>query len=181
MSVVVSTSIQKSIFSSSEYGLINRLLSLLSLEPVQWLDNPDVALLTLMIMPFFFGFSQNMLFFLAGLKQIPKTFDEAAQIDGATRFQVFRHINLPLLKPIFFLNMVLSIISGFRVLGPMQLITNGGPAKRTLSVVLYIYNNAFVRDGKMGMASAAAFLLFVIILIVTLIQMKIQGEQISYE
>ena len=180
VSAVISTAIQTRIFSSSATGLANQLMVLVGLPAQQWFDNPKIALYSLMIMPFFFGFSSNMLFFIAGLRQIPQTFDEAASVDGAHRFKKLWHITLPLLKPVFFLNLILSIIGGFRVIAPMQLITKGGPNNNTMSVVLYLYKQAFDKY-NMGSASATAFVLFIIILIVTMIELKIQGEQISYE
>jgi multiple sugar transport system permease protein len=154
VSAVVSTTIQAQIFSSSPSGLANKILSLFGKAPVQWLDNPHIALLSLMIMPFFFGFSTNMLFFLAGLKQIPPVFHEAAKVDGANKAQMFFSVTLPLLKPVIFLNLILGVIGGFRVLAPMQLITSGGPSNKTMSIVLFIYNQGF-KNYKMGYANAA--------------------------
>ncbi|MCG8499159.1 MAG: sugar ABC transporter permease [Firmicutes bacterium] len=186
ISKVVFTSIQERIFSSSPYGLINRLLGLFGVDAVAWFDNPDIALPSLMLWPFLMGFSFPMLFFLAGLKQIPKTFYEAAEVDGAKKSTILFKITLPLMKPIIFLNLILgmtgtfSLTEGFRALAPMQLITKGGPIHATYSVVYKIYTDGFDKY-QMGYASAMSFILFAIILIMTIIQFKIQGEQVSYE
>lgn len=180
VSAVVSTNIQKTIFSNSPNGLANQLVAMFGINTQQWFDDPNIALYSLMIFPFLFGFSRCMLFFIAGLRQIPSTFTEAARCDGATTKTIYFKIMFPLLKPIFFLNLILNLIESFKVIAPMQLITRGGPNNKTMSVVLYIYNQAFEKN-NIGTASAAAFILFAIILVVTVLQIKVQGDQISYE
>lgn len=180
VSAVVSTNIQLTIFSNSPSGLANQVASMFGAKTQQWFDDPKIAMYSLMIFPFFFGFSRCMLFFIAGLRQIPSTFMEAARCDGATSKEIYFKVMFPLLRPIFFLNLILNLIESFKVMAPMQLITKGGPNNNTMSVVLYIYNQAFEKN-NIGIASAAAFILFAIILVVTIIQNKAQGGQVSYE
>lgn len=180
VSPVIGAQIQKYIFNASPFGLMNTILQFLGINPKGWYTDPNMSLFTLIIYPFFLGFGVKMLIFLSGLNQIPKPFYEAAEIDGATPFVILRKITLPLLKPVIIMNLVLSLIEGFRILTPMQLITKGGPFFKTYSVTLYIYNLGFT-EYKMGYACAVAFVLFAIILAVTIIQLKLQGEEVSYE
>lgn len=180
VSAVIGADIQMYIFNPSPFGLMNTILGYFGIGPLAWFNDPKLSFITLMIYPFFLGFGVKMLIFLAGLKQIPKSFYEAAMLDGASSFNLLRYITLPLLKPIIFLNVILSTIDGFKILAPMQLITQGGPMYSTMSVVLELYNEGFEKY-NMGYASAIAFILFSIILIVTLFQLKMQGEEIGYE
>ncbi len=170
----------KYIFNPSPFGFMNSILIKIGLEPMAWYQNPKMALISLIIFPMITGFGIKMLIYQAGLKGIPKTVYEAARLDGASPWQQFTKISFPLLKPVVTLNFVMSTIEGFRILAPMQLVTNGGPIKSTETVVLSIYKHGFVKN-NMGYASALAFVLFGIILLITIIQLKLQGEDISYE
>uniref|UniRef100_UPI0030C7CC5E carbohydrate ABC transporter permease n=1 Tax=Enterococcus faecium TaxID=1352 RepID=UPI0030C7CC5E len=111
----------------------------------------------------------NMLIFLAGLQGISESYYEAADIDGATWFQKFRYITIPLLNPTTFFVSVMSVISSFQVFDTVFLMTQGGPARSTLVMVHYIYENAF-QYFKMGYASAMSYVLFFIVAIITIIQ-----------
>lgn len=121
-----------------------------------------------------------MVIFLAGLQGIPKSYYEAADIDGATAFQKFRSITLPMLSPTTFFIMIMAIISSFQVFDQAFVMTNGGPGKASYTMVYHIYNNAFV-DFRFGASSAAAMILFIVILIFTLIQFKLQKRWVYYE
>lgn len=180
VSLVVGAEMIKYIFNPSPFGFMNTILINMGFEPLGWYQDPKIALISLIIFPFFTGFGIKMLIFLAGLKGIPKSIYEAARLDGATGWMLFKSITLPLLKPVITLNLVISTIEGFRILGPMQLVTNGGPMKSTETVVLSIYKNGFIHN-DMGYASALAFILFAVIFVLTLIQFKIQGEDGGYE
>ena len=129
-----------------------------------------------MIMPFFFGFCTKMLIYYSSIIAIPNTYKEAATLDTDSHVKVFFHVTLPLMKNALILNLLLSIIDGFKILGPMQLITNGGYG--TNSSMLYIYNTAF-EDGLFGRSCAYATILFLIILAFTLVQRKISGEEVD--
>lgn len=175
VSAVVGADLTKMIFSSSESGLMNQILAFFNLAPVSWFDNAQFSLIGLMITPFLLGFSVKLLIYYAAMLSIPKSYYEAAELETKNHFKVFTKITIPLIKNAIVLNVILSIIDGFKVLGPMQLVTEGGPNNSTLSTVLYIYQLGFERS-RMGQASAYSFVLFAIILVFTLFQMKISGK-----
>jgi multiple sugar transport system permease protein len=150
-------------------GLINGVLQSLGLPAVAWLADPRWALPSIAAMAVWKHVGYNMLIFLAGLQAIPLEFEEAARIDGASRWAVFRHITLPLLRPVFILVSILTTISSFQVFDSAFVMTNGGPYYATTTLVYYIYSNAFERY-QMGYAAAIAFVLFVIILVISLLQ-----------
>ncbi len=176
VSAVVGADLTKMIFSSSESGLMNQLIGIFNIAPISWFDDTQFALIGLMITPFLLGFSVKLLIYYAAMLSIPKSYYEAAELETTSQFKVFKGITLPLIKNAIVLNVILSVIDGFKVLGPMQLVTKGGPDNKTLSTVLYIYQLGFERS-RMGQASAYAFILFGIILIFTLIQLKISGKE----
>jgi len=176
VSAVVGADLTKMIFSSSESGLMNQFLSLFNVAAISWFDDTQFALIGLMITPFLLGFTVKLLIYYAAMLSIPKPYYEAAQLETNNSVKVFFNITLPLIKNAIVLNIVLSIIEGFKVLGPMQLVTQGGPENATLSTVLYIYQLGFERS-RMGQASAYAFILFAVILIFTLFQLKLSGKE----
>ena len=177
VSGVVGSDVTKTIFGSDSGSLANKIVMLFGGEPINWLTDPNIALFSLMITPFFFGFCTKMLIYYASIVSIPKTYTESASIETNSKFTVFRTITLPLLKNTIILNCILSIIDGFKVLGPMQLVTQGGYG--TESTMLYVYNTAFV-EGKIGLASALSIVLFLIILIFTILQRKLSGKEVDY-
>ena len=180
VSLVVGAEMIKYIFNPSPFGLMNSILIKIGMEPMAWYQSPRMALISLIIFPMLTGFGIKMIIYQAGFKGIPKSIYEAAKLDGASEWQQFTKITLPLIKPVIILNFVMSTIEGFRVLAPMQLVTNGGPISSTETVVLSIYKHGFIKN-NMGYASALAFILFGIILLIAAIQLKLQGEDISYE
>ena len=121
-----------------------------------------------------------MVIFLAGLKGIPKELYEAAAVDGATPIRQFFSITLPLLSPVIFFNVVMSIINSFQVFTQAFIMTNGGPLNSTRFYVLYLYQNAF-QYFRMGYASALAWILFCIILIFTLLVFKSSAFWVHYQ
>ena len=126
------------------------------------------------------GLGTNMVIFLAGLKGISKTFYEAADIDGASPLQKFRHITLPMLSPTTFFISITTIIGSFQVFDQTYVMTKGGPGKASYTVVYHIYDTAFGRF-DFGTSSAAAMILFIIILIFTLIQFLGSRKWVHYE
>jgi multiple sugar transport system permease protein len=137
---------------------------------VNWLGSEKTALGSLIIMSLW-GIGGGMVIFLAGLQGIPQAYYEAASLDGANVWQKFRHVTLPLLTPTIFFTLVIGVIGSFQVFTQGFVMTGGGPNNATLFYVLYLYQNAF-EFLKMGYASALAWVLFIIILVCTLIQMK---------
>ena len=121
-----------------------------------------------------------MIIYLAGLQGIPTVFYEAAEIDGANSIASFFNITLPLITPVLFYNLVTGIIGTFQIFTSVYVMTAGGPAEATLFYNLYLYNNAF-RYGRMGFASALAWVLFVIVLILTLLVFRSSSAWVYYE
>lgn len=162
-----------------EFGLANYTLRLLGLSKLGWLTNPSTSLLSVMIVNVWIGVGYQMVIFLAGLKSIPAAFYEAARIDGATAWQQFRHVTLPLLRPTTFFVLVTSVIGSFQVFTLIFVMTEGGPLHSTDVVVFHIYQNAY-DFLKMGYASAMAWLLFLVILTITWVQFRFLGKKVSY-
>ena len=177
VSGVVGSDVTQTVFGSDSGSLANKIVMFFGGEPVNWLTDPNIALFSLMITPFFFGFCTKMIIYYASIVSIPKTYTESASIETNSKWTVFRTITLPLLKNTIILNCILSIIDGFKVLGPMQLVTKGG--YDTESTMLYVYNTAFV-EGKIGLASALSIVLFLIILIFTIVQRSLSGKEVDY-
>ncbi len=164
---------------NSEFGLLNAGLSLLGIHKIRWLQEPELALPALIIMSLW-GLGGSMVIYLAGLQGIPDVYYEAAELDGAGSWAKLWHITIPLMSPVIFFNLIMGIIASFQVFTAGYLITNGGPQNATLFYVLYMYNSAF-RQLKMGYASAMAWILFLIIMVLTLITFKWFGKQVYYE
>ncbi len=176
VSGVVGSDVTKLVFGSDNNSLANKLLMAFGKEPIQWLTDEQTALIALMIMPFFLGFCMKMLIYYSSIIAIPDMYKEAASLETNSKLRIFTTVTLPLMKNALILNLLLSIIDGFKILGPMQLVTKGGYG--TESTMLYIYNTAF-EDGKFGRACAYATVLFVIILIFTFIQRKVSGSEVE--
>jgi multiple sugar transport system permease protein len=165
---------------SPNFGPINYLLSLLGIQGPPWLGSTTWAMPAVIIMSVWKGFGTNMLIFLAGLQGMPQEVQEAAMIDGANRWQRFWRVTWPLLTPTTFFVLVISCIASFQVFEQVFVMTDGGPAYATTVLGLFIYLNAF-RYNNMGYAAAAAYLLFALTLIVTLVQFRFQGRWTYYE
>ena len=164
---------------NSEFGLLNMVLRLMGLKKVLWIQDPNVALTALIIMSLW-SMGGVMIIFLAGLNGIPETYYEAAKIDGANGWRRFRHITIPLMTPVIFFNLILQIIGSFQVFTPGFLVTAGGPNYATNFYVLYLFNNAFSYF-DMGYASALAWVLFFIVLILSLIVFRSGDRWVYYE
>ncbi|MEF3402771.1 carbohydrate ABC transporter permease [Agromyces sp. CCNWLW203] len=151
----------KQVFGSE--GLVNVMLGWFGVEGQSWIANPETALSTLITLNVW-TFGAPMVIFLAGLRQIPTMYYEAAEVDGATRRQRFARITLPLLTPIIFFNFVLQLIHAFQSFTQAFIISSGtgGPADSTLFYTLYLYNRGFA-NFDMGYASALAWVLLIII------------------
>ncbi len=174
------------------YGLLNYFLELLSrglslltgrkilLPPQTWLADPGQAMLAIAAMSIWKGLGYNMVIYLAGLQGIPDHLYEAAVIDGATPWQRFRAITWPLLKPTTAFILVVSVIGASQVFGQVYVMTNGGPNNATTVIVHQIFQNAF-SFMKMGYASAMAFVLFGLIFVLSLINLRLlRGGQVEY-
>ena len=162
-----------------DVGLINTLLSYLGIEGPRWLADPKWALPALLMMSLW-GLGRSMVIYLAGLQGIPNHLYEAAAIDGANAWHSFWRITLPMLTPTIFFNLVLSVISTFQTFTSAYVATDGGPLDSTLFYVLYLFRQAF-QYFNMGYASALAWILFLIILVLTLLIVRSSGHWVYYE
>lgn len=148
-------------------GLVNMALAGLGLAPVDWFGDPTNALFTITLLRCW-QFGSAMVIFLAALQSIDKSLYEAAAIDGAGKVTTFIFITLPLLTPVIFFNLVMQMVQAFQEFNGPYIITQGGPLKSTYLLPLYIYEEAF-KKFNMGYASAIAWVLFVIIMVLTLV------------
>ena len=164
---------------SPNYGLVNYFLGLVGLPKVNWLLDPKWAMPGLILMSIWKGTGFNMVIFLAGLQGIPKTYYEAAEIDGATGWHKFRYITLPLLSPTTFFVVITTMINSFQIFQQAYILTEGGPREATTTIVFYIYKNAF-EWFKMGYSCAQSVFLLLVLVIATLIQWRIQRRWVHY-
>ncbi len=165
---------------NSEYGLLNQFLQSIGLPAQDWLTNPDLVLPSIVLVMVWKSMGYNMVLFLAGLRAIPRHLYEAAELDGANAWQRFRNVTLPLLAPTMFFVTVMSIIGSFQVFDVVYIMTGGGPGDASRVYYYWLWQNAF-EFFRMGYASAMAWLLFVILFVATLIQMRFIGRRVQYE
>jgi multiple sugar transport system permease protein len=159
-------------------GLVNLALAQIGVAGPRWLLDPDWALSALLMMSFW-GWGRAMVIYLAGLQSIPDELYESAAIDGTNAWTNLRYITIPLLTPTIFFNLILSVIGTFQTFTNAFITTNGGPLDATLFFVLYLYKQAFELL-NMGYASALAWVLFIIILVLTLLIFRSQGFWVFY-
>lgn len=155
------------------YGLLNYFLSWFGIPPIDWLGDPNWAMPAIILMAVWKNFGYNMIIFIAGLQNIPQELYEAASIDGASRWQQFTSITIPMLAPTTLFISVITMIGYFQLFAEPYVMTQGGPLNSTLSIVLYMYQMGF-RWWNMGYSAALAFVLFAIILAASLVQSRVQ-------
>lgn len=160
-----------------DMGLINNLLTAIGFNnPPMWLNSPETSKMALIIMRVWQMSGYYMIMFLAGLQTIPESLYESAQVDGANKIQSFFKITLPMLSNTTFVVIILLVIEAFNMFESIFIMTNGGPLGSTSTIMYYIYEQGF-GNYNMGYASAIAWIFFVIIMIITLIQYKFRNEQ----
>jgi multiple sugar transport system permease protein len=166
---------------NADFGLFNFLLSLVGITGPKWLFSTTWAMPSIIIMSLW-GVGGNMVVFLAGLQGIPEHLYEAAELDGAGEWGKFWNVTIPMISPVIFFNMIVTIIGAFQIFDQVYIMTNGkgGPANATLVYVLYLYRNGF-EYFKMGYASALAVVLFLIILAITVVQFAVARRWVYYE
>lgn len=166
----------------NQNGLINKFLEFLHLPTYNWIGDPDVALIAIMIMNIWATAPFYMVIYLAALQDVPESYYEAAELDGANAFQKFRHITVPHLRPVTSFVVIMGLIGTFQLFDQSYIFSggSGGPNNSTLTVVLLIYQYAFKTLGTMGYATALAFMLALIILAATLLQRKFSKEETLY-
>ncbi len=175
---IIASAIVWRLLYQSDYGLINQFLRFIGISnPPRWLGNPNLAKPAIIIANIWHGSGQRMILYLAALQGIPKSYYEAAEIDGASGWQKFIYITLPQLSFINFFIVIMGVINGFRAFGVQYVMTEGGPAGATTTIVYYIYNNAF-RWFRMGYASAISWVLFILMFIFTIIQWKYKKGEV---
>jgi multiple sugar transport system permease protein len=152
-------------------GFINNFLGYIGVASQPFLGSTSQALLSIIVVMIWINLGYNMIIFLANIKDIPKDYYEAARIDGASKPQMFRHITFPLLREISIFIMVVTTIGSFQIFDQIQVMTKGGPANSTEVSVLYIYKQAF-QLLDMGYASSLAFILFIMIFILSILQLR---------
>ena len=157
------------------FGVLNYILEAIGLQPISWLTTPTLAFIVVILVTVWARAGYFMVIFLAGLQGISSIYYEAAEIDGASRWQKFRHITLPMLKPTSLVVLVLSTITVFKMFDLVIALTQGGPGRATTFLVQDIYLMAFER-GNLGLASAMSVVLFVILSILTIIQFKVSAR-----
>jgi multiple sugar transport system permease protein len=160
------------------HGLLNQLLALVGVGPLDWLGDPRWAMPAIIVLAVWKNFGFNMIIFLAGLQSIPERLHEAARLDGAWAWQQLRHVTLPMLAPTFVFVTILTMIGYFQLFAEPYVMTQGGPANATLSVVLLMYEEGF-RWWNMGFGAAIAFVLFVVILAGTLVQLRVRRPELG--
>lgn len=176
---VVASSILWMWILNPQYGLLNGLLyRLFSIQGPGWIADERWSKFSLVLMSLW-GVGQAVVIYLAGLQDIPEQLYEAAELDGATVYAKVRHITLPMLSPVIFFNLVVGLINAFQVFTQAYIMTDGGPANSTLFYMLHLYRHAFGYL-HMGYACALAWILFLVIVAISLIVFKTSGRWVFY-
>ncbi len=165
---------------SPESGLLNQFIGLFGIEPQRWLNDPTLAMPAIVAMSVWQGLGTDVIIFLAGLQAIPTELLDAASVDGAGTWARFRSIVLPLLTPSIFFTGVLSLIDSFQVFDQIFVLQRPRPTDATITVVYFIYENGF-KFFKMGYATAASWILFVIVAFLTTIYFRSQNRWVHYQ
>jgi ABC-type sugar transport system permease subunit len=163
------------------FGLLAQILSWFNIPSPHWLDRPEWALPAIIIVYVWKNLGFATVIFLAGLQGIPKDLYDAAKVDGAGPWWRFRSVTLPMLSPISFFLMVTSVLATFQAFDIQQVMTRGGPAYATTTLVYYVYEQSFGQGANFGRAAAAAIILFITMLIVTAIQMYYTERKVHYD
>lgn len=163
---------------ATDVGLLNRMLAKIALGPVPWLTDPAIAMPAIAVMVTWKNVGFYVVIYLAGLQYVPRSCYEAISLDGATAWQRFRHVTLPLVKPQTIAVVTLSTINGFQLFIEPYIMTGGGPLRRTLSITLYMYKNAFSYQ-KMGYAATLGLALALMIFLVLMLQRRVLGTDES--
>ena len=162
-----------------QFGILNMILRFFGIEGKEWLRDPSTAMGAVIVMSIWWGLGYNIVLFLAGLQNVPRTYVEAAKIDGANERQVFFNITVPLISPTTLLVTITTMINAFQVFDQMFLLTSGGPAKKTYTMAIHIYQTAF-KSYELGKASTAALILFFVVVAVSVIQFKLSDKGVHY-
>lgn len=164
-----------------DFGLANALLDQVGLPPLKWLFDINLVKPSIVLITLWGGIGTAMIVYLAGLQGVPESLYEAASIDGATSWQQFRNVTLPMISPVIFFNLIIGIIGSFQAYFTLvYTTTQGGPANASLIYIIYLFFKAF-KDFEMGYASALAWLLFLVVMVLTAIQFYLAKRWVYYE
>ena len=172
VTTLVATAVVWRYLLHTRYGLVNYLLSLVGIGPIDWLGDPHASLPAILIFVSWKTFGYNMIIFLAALQTVPRELEEAARIDGAGWWTRLRHVTLPAIAPTFLLVSVLTVAAMFQLFAEPYVMTQGGPAQSTVTILYFMYEEGF-KWWNLGSGAAVAFLLFLCILAVTLVQLRL--------
>lgn len=163
----------------TQFGLLNAVLSMFGIERVSWLGDPNIVLISFILMSIW-GSGANMLIYLGALQGVPTELYEAAEVDGAGSFRKFFKITVPMITPVIFFTLINGIIISLQEFQTPFILTDGGPADSSLFIVLYLYRNAF-QWFKMGYASAIAWIIFVYVLVLSILVIRSSQAWVYYE
>lgn len=172
VTTLVATAVVWNYLLHTRYGLINYGLGKLGIAPVDWLGNPKTALPAILLFVTWKTFGYNMVIFLAALQAVPAELEDAARVDGAGAWLRFRHVTLPAIAPTVLLVAILTVAGMFQLFAEPYVMTQGGPARSTVTVLYFMFEEGF-KWWNLGSGSAVAFILFLCILAVTLVQLQI--------
>ncbi len=170
VTTLVATAVVWRYLLHTRYGVINWALQGVGLPPVDWLGDPSTSIPAILMFVVWKIFGYNMLIFLAVLQTVPDELYEAARIDGAGPWKQFRHVTLPAIAPTMLLVSIISVAGFFQLFAEPYVMTQGGPAQSTVTVLYFMYEEGF-KWWNLGSASAVAFILFLCIFAVTLVQL----------
>ncbi len=156
----------------TRYGLLNHALASIGIDPIDWLGHPQWAMPAIVLLSVWKNFGYNMIILLAGLQAIPKDLYEAASLEGASWWQQLRHVTLPTLAPMLLMVSILTMAAHFQLFAEPYVMTQGGPAQRTVTVLYFMYEEGF-KWWSLGSASAVAFVLFLFMFGFTLLQLRV--------
>lgn len=182
--IVISTAVTGVLFSWIYHpvvGYLNYILSTFGIDGPNWLNDKDFALISVMMAVIWRQLGFNTIIALAGIQNIDEVYYEAAKVDGANLWYRIRHIMLPLLSPTLFFLLIINVINSLQVFGEINILTQGGPGRATSTMLYSIYYDAFVGTPYRGLASAQAYLLFVLMLVISLLQFTGLAKRVHYK
>lgn len=163
-----------------QHGILNYILNTFGFKSINWLGEESIALISVLLLTQWKAVGYAMIIYLSAMRNISKTYYEASSLDGATKFQEFWHITLPLLSPTILFLFVTTFISSMKVFQSIDVMTGGGPYKATNVMVYWIYNLAFV-EFRVDRAAVVSVLFFLILLICTILTMKFSNKTVNYD
>ena len=172
VTTLVATAVVWNYLLHTRYGLINYALGQIGIAPVDWLGNPSTALPAILLFVAWKSFGYNMIIFLAALQAVPRDLEDAARVDGANAWMRFRHVTLPAIAPTVLLVAILTVAGMFQLFAEPYVMTQGGPARSTVTVLYFMFEEGF-KWWNLGSGAAVAFILFLCILVITLLQLKL--------